>query len=126
MYQGHTTRQEYIDAWNSHISQLQWMFWETAPENTAPNYDDATRYVNGKMDALRADIEAAADALVAKGKLKGEPMKDTPMDLRPDPMCIPTMGTLDWQGHKSLATAWRDYIEYCLSQDNPSWPELIY
>jgi hypothetical protein len=70
MYQGHKTKEAYIKAWKAHVRDLQWMFWETAPANTAPDFNNGERHVDAKMNALYTDIEAAADKLETAGKFK--------------------------------------------------------
>jgi hypothetical protein len=57
-----TTREDYINAWTTHVRDLRWMYLET---NTHLETD-------AKMAQLEKDIEAAADDLVKRGKLKGD------------------------------------------------------
>ncbi len=53
-----------------------------------------------------------------KYKFKTPVMQDTPMDLNPDPMVIPTLATFkSWGGYKSFALDLKGFIEYML--DNP-------
>ena len=62
-------------------------------------------------------------------ELMKEPMKDTLMDLHPDPMVIPTLGD-DWvyNGGSTYVVELRDYIEWVLTSDkvDPMDSAVIY
>jgi len=57
-----------------------------------------------------------------KHQFKTPVMQDTPMDLNPDPMVIPTLATLDWLDHTTFAEAWRSHINYVLGGNDPVYP----
>ena len=58
-----------------------------------------------------------------------ETMKDTIMDLYPDPMCIPTIGTFkEWGGAESFALDLKEFIEFIHTDElqDPMDPTAIY
>jgi hypothetical protein len=62
-------------------------------------------------------------------RAKMTPMKDTKMDLHPDPMCVPTLATFETLGAAdSFALDLRQYIEFVLtnSRCDPLNADSIY
>lgn len=58
-----------------------------------------------------------------------EPMKDTKMDLNPDPMCIPTISTYkEWGGKDTFVEDLMEYIEFIHEDErqDPMDPTAIY
>lgn len=91
------------------------------------NYNRTTGRVQGLGISADYDI---VKRFVPCNSQQSEPMKDTEMDLNPDPMCIPTLATFETMGNqKSFALDLRQYIEFVLCtehQIDPMNPNAIY
>ena len=87
---------------------------------TATRYDvvecPTCGYVGNKSRTVSAAGSTSHCSMCGYVRDVTTPMKDTPMDLNPDPMCVPTMATFkEWGDADSYALDLKSYIEFVVN-----------